>query len=182
MKTHLKNIWHQISSRFLAGGFVIVSTLLVACDEQLAFGEYKSFPKEGWHMRDTLHFVIDSLQETGPYTLNLGIRTSTANPYPFKDLQVEFSQRWVSSSHKDTTDSLQPVALIKTSLDTIDCHLVSDKGDNLGTGISNFQYIVPIDTLQLPVGAKGNIYIVHRMRMTTLPGIANVGVELRRVE
>jgi gliding motility-associated lipoprotein GldH len=72
--------------------------------------------------------------------------------------------------------------LIKTSLDTIDCHLVSDKGDNLGMGISNFQYIVPIDTLQLPVGAKGNIYIVHRMRKSTLPGIANVGVELRRVE
>lgn len=182
MKTFFSKIWHLVSSRYLAGGFVIASLLLVACDENLAFSEYKSIPKEGWGMRDTLDFTIDSLESKGDYVLVLGVRTSSAKAYTFKDVQMQVEQTWEASVKEGRQDSSQCVMPFDTVVDTIKYKLVDDKGESLGVGISNYQYLHTLDTLSLPVGAKGKVRVLHRMRKPNLTGIVNVGVELRYLD
>ncbi|MBQ5729533.1 MAG: gliding motility lipoprotein GldH [Bacteroidaceae bacterium] len=182
MINSFKKIQHLISSRYLAGGFVIASLAFISCDETLVYSEYKKISEAGWGMRDTLEFQIDSMAEAGAYALDLGVRTTSDKSYGFKALQVQVEQVWLSPALQDSIDTLQCADVLKSSNRTMDCQMINDRGDNLGEGISNYQYSFPLDTLTLPVGASGKLRVAHRMRRPQLQGIVNVGIELRRVE
>ena len=70
-------------------------------------------------MRDTLDFTIDSLESKGDYVLVLGIRTSSAKAYTFKDVQIQVEQTWEASVKEGRQDSSQCVMPFDTVVDTI---------------------------------------------------------------
>lgn len=146
--------------------FSLLITLLAACHTAPTYHNYRSVSVEGWESKDTLSFSIDSLPEEGTYVLSLGVRTAVN--YPFQSLWVVVKQNWN--------------APLRQRIDTVACITHDSHGNALGTGVSRNQQVQPFDTLQLPTGAKGIISIRHIMRRDLLPGMSDVGIELRKAE
>ena len=151
--------------------FLLLPLLLVAfasCTESTSFKDYRDLPAEGWHAKDTLTFQIDTIRRAAPYEVILGIRTSSAHPYPFQQLTIVAEQEWTVAD-KDSVYSQK---------DTLDITLINELGDAQGNGISNYEYVLPLAQLHLQPGHQGRIRIYHLMRRPTLPGITNVGLEI----
>ena len=121
---------------------------------------------EGWESKDTLTFSIDSLTMEDTYVLSLGIRTAVN--YPFQSLWVVVKQSWNTP--------------LRQRIDTVACVTHDTHGNALGKGVARSQQLMAVDTLQLPIGARGTISIRHIMRRDLLPGISDVGIELRKAE
>ena len=64
----------------------------------------------------------------------------------------------------------------------IRCSLISEHGVAKGRGISNYQYIFHLTTLKLEQGDKLRVAVRHDMKREILPGIADIGVRLTRME
>ena len=142
--------------------------LLGACDSGDAAYEYLPTPVEGWEQSDTLRFHADTVRSGGEYELTLGVRSSQAVPYPFQTLWLVVRQQWHSPERLRT--------------DTVECRLATAGGDDTGHGVSLSQHVFPIATLQVPEGASADITVTHFMRRELLPGIADVGVRLRKIK
>lgn len=157
---------YRLLCRFLPLALPMLIGLLTACHTPPAYHNYRSVPVEGWESKDTLTFSIDSLTTEDTYVLSLGIRTA-AN-YPFQSLWVVVKQSWGTP--------------LRQRIDTVACVTHDPHGNALGKGVARSQQSLAVDTLQLPVGAKGIISIRHIMRRDLLPGISDVGIELRKAE
>lgn len=180
--------------------FALVCLVLGACSRQPAAHQYKSTPVEGWESIDTLRFHIDSLAHAGTYNLKIGVRTSSATPFPFCNLYLLVKQHWFGVDNMVETSSAflheRNSVATRTSMtpadcsprtvvevcDTFVCHLTDEEGDITGTGISIYQYLLPFKSLQLPQGAEADITINHIMRRRIIPGITDVGILLERVD
>lgn len=146
---------------------LLFALLLVACNRRpVAAFSYRSTPVDGWESADTLIFPIDSLPADGRYALTVGVRTSSAYPYPFRTLALSIEARFLSQARY---------------ADTLYCSLTDREGDVSGKGVSVYQYTFPVDTFQLHRGARGTITIHHIMRRNLLPGVSDVGIRLERL-
>lgn len=146
---------------------LLFALLLVACNRRpVATFSYRSTPVDGWENADTLIFPIDSLPADGRYALTVGVRTSSAYPYPFRMLALSIEARFLSQTRY---------------ADTLYCSLTDHEGDVSGKGVSVYQYTFPVDTFQLHRGARGTITIHHIMRRNLLPGVSDVGIRLERL-
>ena len=143
--------------------------LLTACREATVYTDYRDLPAEGWRAADTLQFSVDSIAAPGTYVLHLGLRTSSAPPYPYRSITLAMQR----------TGSGLPAA---GRCDTITMALATPGGDISGRGVSTYEYVQPADTFHLPAGGHCHLRIYHLMRRTPLPGVINVGVELERME
>ena len=137
-----------------------------SCRHQPSAFAYRSTSVDGWEPGDTLHFHIDSIQESGNYMLTLGIRTSASTPYPFQTLWLVVQQKWYN-----------PATL---RIDTVECRLTDEKGDIAGHGVSLYQFTQPFLTQHLQAGSSADFSIIHIMRREMLPGISSVGIKLQR--
>lgn len=150
---------------FLAAmGLFALLALVAACRQQPVAFEYAPTPIEGWEPGDTLKFKIDTLRQTGTYTLDLGIRTSASTPYPFRSIWLVVRQHW----HRPE----------RVLTDTVECKLTDAKGDITGHGVSLYQYTQPLGEVQLQEGDYADFSIIHIMRREMLPGVAAVGIRL----
>lgn len=144
----------------------LVGLLLAACTHRPVAYEYRSTPVEGWEPGDSLHFRIDTLRQSADYVLTLGLRSSSAVPYPFQSVWLVVTQQWHNPE--------------RTLRDTVECRLTSPDGDVEGTGVSIYQVEQPLRQLRLTEGSWADITIIHCMRREVLPGITNVGIRLER--
>lgn len=147
---------------------LILIAALISCTESTAIKDYRDLPTEGWRAKDTLTFQVDTIRRAAPYEVILGIRTSSAHAYPFQKLTIVAEQQWTAKN--GTT--------MRCHKDTLEISITNEKGDAQGTGISNYEHIIPLNQLNLEPGNQGRIRIYHLMRRPTLPGITNVGLEL----
>jgi gliding motility-associated lipoprotein GldH len=143
----------------------ILPLLLSGCNRQKSVCySYRSTPIEGWEQHNVLTFKLDTVQESGTYTVHVSLRTT--NAYPFQSL-------WL---------------LVKTQLakpewekqDTLVCVLTDKQGNHSGSGISFYQNNYLLTHLNLHRGQSGSITIGHIMRRNILPGISDVGVMVRK--
>lgn len=151
---------------------------------------YVPTPADGWETGDTLHFAVDSLPRTAPYEVAVGLRTSAAQPFPYRSLWLVVRERWtVPAAAVQTADSvllmsLHPVLAADSAAwhfertDTVQLRLTDAEGDVVGEGISRFQYVFPLHTHVLPCGATADVSVFHLMRRDMLPGITDVGIML----
>lgn len=130
--------------------------------------DYRPLGPEGWHASDTLTFKVDALKQQGQHGFSMGLRTSSAHPYPYRQLTLAVRQEW--------RDSTSTILFEKT--DTCIVDMATETGDLSGDGVSTYQYDLPIDTLSLPAGSRGTIQVCHLMRRSPLPGIVSVGIRL----
>lgn len=145
---------------------ICLSLTIMACRQKPAFFAFHSTPVEGWEQGDTLHFHVDSIEQTGNYHMLMGIRYSAATAYPFQSLWLVVRQHW----HKPEMQRC----------DTVECKLTNADGDIKGTGVSIYQVEQPFMDLQLEQGATADISINHIMRREMLPGITDVGLKISR--
>lgn len=137
--------------------------LTASCEQRTVLHAYKPTAIEGWEKNDSLIFPVDSLPRTGRYNLMLGLRTTSAYPYQEVWIIVDTRLRQPRFEHSDT----------------LHCQLVNAKGDIRGRGVSTYQYDFPLDAKYLLRGQRGQIRIHHMMKREILPGISDVGIEIR---
>jgi signal transduction histidine kinase len=66
--------------------------------------------------------------------------------------------------------------------DTLDCDLIDERGNAKGEGISQYQYLFPLKTIQLHQGDSLHLSVHHNMKREILPGVTSVGVKLSKKE
>ena len=138
--------------------------LLTACDQKAVYYHYEQTPLTGWDKNDTLSFVIGPLSVSGHYMEEVGLRIS--GEYPFTGLNLIVEQRNKSKQ------------LLR--VDTLVCNLINEQGNAKGRGVSQFQYLFPLSTMDLQEGDELFVTIRHDMKRDILPGISDVGLRLVR--
>lgn len=146
---------------------VLLFIYMESCNRQqtLCFS-FQNTSLEGWEQQRVLKFHLDTVEEAGLYSIHLSLRTT--NSFPFKTLWLSVKQ-----------DLHQPDTLMT---DTLSILLTDDYGNQQGRGVSLLQSDLYLKTLFLQKGQSGTITIGHIMRRTILPGIANVGLIVRKDE
>ncbi len=145
---------------------VLSSLFLAGCNSNTAYNHYEHTPVAGWERNDTLFFDAGPIISSGQYVEEVGLRIN--GEYPFTGLNLVVEQT-IEPSHERHSD-------------TLCCSLISEHGVAKGRGISNYQYIFHLTTLKLEQGDKLRVAVRHDMKREILPGIADIGVRLTRME
>lgn len=143
---------------------VLAGCLLAACKNTPVYYHFEHTSENGWEKTDALDFSITPMASNGSYQEQIGLRIS-AN-YPYMSLSLIIKQ------------TIYPAG--QTYCDTLDCHLIDENGNSTGYGISQYQYLFPLKTLQLHQGDSIQCIIRHNMKREILPGITDVGIRLQR--
>ena len=138
--------------------------LLASCQQHTVYHHYEHTPLTGWEKNDTLAFMTDPMPADGNYTEEIGLRISA--DYPFMGLYLVVEQTVLPSN--------------EVRHDTLSCSLIDEKGNTMGNGISHYQYLFHLTTLSLKKGDRLYVAIRHDMKREILPGIADVGVRIKR--
>ena len=138
--------------------------LLTACNKRTVYYHYEHTPLTGWERNDTLSFVVGPIGEDGQYEEEVGLRIT--GEYPFMGLNLIVEQQLASTQKKYS--------------DTLVCDLVNEHGSAKGAGVSQYQYMFRLSTLDLHAGDKVFVAIRHDMKREILPGISDIGVKISR--
>jgi len=152
--------------------FTLVATMaLSACYQSTVYDDYAHTPIAGWEKNDTLSFEVPPIVATGYYQESLGLRTTGA--FPFTGLTLIVNQT-IFPANKSRE------CIEKT--DTVLCQLINKKGENMGQGISYYQYNFPINVYKMYEGDSIHIAIRHDMKREILPGVSDVGVKISKMQ
>lgn len=155
-------------NRFILYTLTLLLTVtgLNGCSRRTVIHHYEKVPVDGWTPGDTLKFAIDSIRTSGNYVPVIGVRTSPAVLYPYRNLWLAIRQVWHNPESVRT--------------DTIECVLTEKNGTNNGNGVSIYQYEFPQKSFHLEQGSCGEISVNHIMRNDILPGITEVGLLIKQ--
>lgn len=141
-----------------------VMAAMVSCRQRTVYDGYQSTPVAGWEKNDTLSFSVNRVDTAAVYHATLGLRTT--DDYPFTSITLIVEQ------HTYPSDRIQK--------DTLNLRLTDDHGNATGKGLSFRQYTFDIGDVSLESGDSVHVRIRHDMKREILPGISDVGYELRR--
>ena len=136
--------------------------MLTACNDKTVYHNYEQTPASGWEKNDQLSFTLPPIQTTGNYTEEVGIRIN--GTFPFLSLSLIIEQTKLNTGERQC--------------DTLVCELINKRGYPQGKGVSQYQYLFPLKTIQLNKGDSLRIEIHHDMKREILPGITDVGIKL----
>ena len=140
--------------------------LLTACKQSTVYYHYEEISESGWEKNDLLTFDVGSLKEDAAYQEELAMRIS--HKYPFMRLTLIVSQ------------TVYPSGITMT--DTLDCELIDERGNAIGQGVGQYQYLFPLKTMQLHQGDSLHLSVHHDMKREILPGITGVGIKVRKTK
>lgn len=129
---------------------------------------YEVVPIDGWDASKVLSFEVDSISTDGEYELSVGVRTSAVVPYEYRNLVLLLE---VVNQKNDT------IYLSKG----LNCALTDADGDVNGKGVSLYEYLYCVDTLQLVKADTLQLCMKHMMKNQKVVGVANVGFVLRKL-
>lgn len=113
--------------------FILITFLLVSCDEKRVFDEYKSVGS-AWNKDSIVSFDLPKLEATKPYDLYLNLRNN--DNYPFNNIFLLVSL--------ENPDGL-------TKVDTLEYAMANNDGTLLGEGFS--------DTKESKLFFKENVFL-----------------------
>ena len=149
---------------YLLSVFLLAILLLMSCKQSTVYYHYENTPEGGWEKNDVLSFDVNGINNDAQYQEVLAMRIS--NKYPFMRLTLIVEQ------------TVYPAG--KTMTDTLDCNLIDERGNAIGQGVSQYQYLFPLKTLQLHRGDSLHLSVRHDMKREILPGITGVGIRVKR--
>ncbi len=149
---------HRIATSLVA--FLLICT---ACTRDRVYDHYNHTPIAGWEKIDTLTYNVPPLAHSGKYGMELGLRTN--NAFPFISLTLIVEQTIYPSQ--------------ETRRDTVECKLIDKAGASNGKGVSYYQYQFPVNEQFLQQDDSLYITIRHDMQREILPGISDVGINIR---
>ena len=147
--------------------FILLAVcLFTACKQSTVYFHYEETPESGWEKNDLLTFDTDKLANDATYEEEVALRIN--GKYPFMQLTLIVEQIVYPAGHMMT--------------DTLDCDLIDERGNAKGEGISQYQYLFPLKTIQLHQGDSLHLSVHHNMKREILPGVTSVGVKLSKKE
>ncbi len=147
--------------RILSIFFAVVSTLLslTGCDKHTVYHSYQHISSQGWNNRDTLIFIIDTIQENATYNFSLELRSTGL--YPYQNI-------WLAIERRFYPDIL--------CYDTVECHLTTPTTLRNGKGIYMYQHKTPLSSMQLRNRQTGQVSVIHLMQKEVIVGIHDIGL------
>ena len=146
--------------------FVLTVALAIAgCNRKTIYSHYEHTPIYGWEKTDHLSFVVSPVTDNGTFREEVGLRINGA--YPFMGLTLIVEQQVYPSGMRRS--------------DTLSCKLVDADGTVQGEGVSFYQYRFHLCNMRLAQGDSLRVSIRHNMKREILPGIADVGVTLTKI-
>lgn len=146
--------------------FVIICLplLFASCRHEVVSSAYQDLDEHGWAVTDTIRLALNVEDTTQAYDLAVNLRHTAL--YTYQNLWL-FMQ---------ATDSISP-----QPVDTVLACLANDRGRWLGTRAGRYYtgYVIAEHGLIFPRTGIYNFTIVHGMRDSVIPGIADIGLELR---
>ena len=147
--------------------FILLAVcLFTACKQSTVYFHYEETPESGWENNALLTFDTDKLANDATYEEEVALRIN--GKYPFMQLTLIVEQTVYPAGHMMT--------------DTLDCDLIDERGNAKGEGISQYQYLFPLKTIQLHQGDSLHLSVHHNMKREILPGVTSVGVKLSKKE
>lgn len=139
--------------------------LLSCCEKGMTYHHYEHISIDGWDRCDTLHFVTEAVSRPGHYYEQVGLRIR--GDYPYTAISLIISQQIIPS--------------MEQRIDTLLCNVIDNDGIPIGKGISQYQYMFPLNVPYLKKGEYLRITIRHDMKREILPGVADVGMKIKRI-
>ena len=141
--------------------------VLVSCCHEVISSAHRDLPEHGWGIADTVYLSVRIPDTTQAYDLALMLRHTE---------QYTYQNLWFFIRDCDT---LSPVAC-----DTVMACLADDHGKWLGRRAGRYYsgYVFVERELLFPQAGTYTFAIVHGMRDSVIPGIADIGLELRKVK
>ena len=152
------------SNRGLILIFLTIALTIVGCNRKTVFSHYEHVELDGWEQDDTLVFEIFGIP-AGTYQEELGLRNSVE--YPYMQLSMIANQQSVSGMKR--TDTLQ-------------VDMANRTGKLIGTGISRYYHCLPLGQVTLSDSDTLYVRVNHFMLDNDLPGVADVGVTLKKLK
>lgn len=143
-----------------------VVLLLSSCQGNTEYYTYEGVPADGWEKSDTLFFHIDSIRQSGQYSVRLCLRTN--QDYPYRNLALKVVEKHLR------TGQVTPFKLT-TDVRNAD-------GTQTGKGVSLFVKEMELDRLMLQQGDSLLFQVRHDMTREAMPGIVDIGIRLDRVQ
>lgn len=128
------------------------------------FSGYKTIENHSWDKRDTVTFELPLTNDRNGITavdMQVGVRTLGEFQYSKIYLKVELC----------TNDSV-------IDCDTVSVPIFDEKGKPYGSGFPYIEAVAKGKSLQLNPYTAYNVKITHIMRMNSIEGVYDVGVEL----
>jgi gliding motility-associated lipoprotein GldH len=143
---------------------LIVSLFLISCTNGVVIDQYKAVADDGWKRTDTLCFRVPPVPQTADYDISLGIRHTNAFPY---------EGIWIVAE----TRLQHPKAFRH---DTLYFVLCDKRGMPVGKGVNLIQAVTPLNRMRFVKGQSGSIRLRQIMSREVIPGISEVGVQVRK--
>lgn len=143
---------------------VLSSLLFMACETETVYHHFEPTQIAGWERNDTLKFSVPAMAVDADYREKLILRVN--NDYPFMGLTLIVEQT-VFPGKRHLSD-------------TLNCRIVDKSGNIRGRGIGFYEYDYSLTQLALHAGDSLQISVRHNMKREILPGIADVGIEIKR--
>ena len=152
------------SKHLLKMMIMLTGLLLCACHRQATYSRFQHVSETGWEKVDTLEFDIPPMAESGTYREALLLRINST--FPFLALTIEVTQTILPEGRQERY--------------TKNCHVIDQKGNIKGAGVSLFQYTFPLNDIQLSQGDSLHISVTHCMKREILPGMNDIGISLTK--
>lgn len=166
----------RAASRLSVAVLVLVAVVAVSCIGRKVYDHYEELPVAGWEKNDTIAFLLPPVAQSGLYSLDLGLRTTSQYPFMSLTLVIEKS---IIPTDTATVKPLFPSS-IKPTVSTLSCRLMDSRGHAKGQGINYYQYDFHVADLSLSAGDSLRVCIRHDMKREILPGISDLGIQLHR--
>ena len=140
---------------------VVISVLLLSCQQGVVFTEFRSVGASGWSADSVLVFAPVLVDSVATYDMQLTVRHT--DRYAYQNL-------WMF------VDVRQDSLVLRR--DTIEVMLANERGEWLGGGVS--KYTLPLLYLEGELLKKGgyDILVQQGMREDILRGITDVGLKV----
>jgi gliding motility-associated lipoprotein GldH len=173
----VSNKMRKIRPTLIICTITIAMALLASCNRNIIYNQYQSTNIDCWRKTDTLLYNIGTIKESGAYSYELGLRTTTT--YPFTNICIVLEQENIKKS--DVTK------------DTINCELTSSEGGtksngrvagiinkkaNEKWGLGYKQYVFPLASKVIIENDSIKIKVYHIMDTNSITGISDIGIRL----
>ena len=157
----MRNGIHYIKVLLLA---VMAYITTLACHDSRIYHSFKNININGWEHNDTITFGIPC-HETGDYEINITMRANRDFAYLNVSLATDYTVFPKKTGKKRV----------------VSCTIMNKEGSMHGKeGISLNEVRYRLDEIHLNTKDSLVVKIHHCMRRESLPGIANIGIELVR--
>ncbi len=163
MKLGNQNWEKHISRIAFFAVLMFLSSLLISCDKNRVFEEYRSIPDNQWNAANKVSFRVNIADTVTPQNIYILLRNTGS--YPYSNLFLFLTTRLPDGTF---------------SKDTVECTLAKPDGTWLGEGLGDLwdNKFLFKRNFKFPHSGTWQFEYIQAMRISPLPCIADVGLRI----